>query len=256
LLRQLGIDIEADGYPDSAYGFDSQEYQTARLSSRTRPKVGINPISFCDPRRWPRKDATVYDRYLGELTAFSSRLLAQNYHLEIFTSDIMDIYALEDLRNRLLDGASSDVASRVTFRPVLTLKELLLQMSTFDFIVTSKFHGVIFSHLLGKPVIALSYLPKIGHLIQRVGHDRYCVDAEDFDADWLTERFELLVHESDQLRSLFRKTSAAYAHALQIEFDKLFLPESSSLGHGCYSASGGSARAEVSQVLLGSKVDV
>jgi polysaccharide pyruvyl transferase WcaK-like protein len=249
LLRQLGVDIAADGYPDSACGFDRQEYQTASLSGTTTPRVGINPISFCDPRRWPRKDATVYDRYLSELTAFSLRLLAQNYHLEIFTSDIMDIYALEDLRKSLLNGASSEVASRVTFRPVLTLRELLLQMSTFDFVVTSKFHGVIFSHLLGKPVIALSYLPKISHLMRRVGHERYCADAEHFDADWLIERFQLLVYESDQLRSLFGKASAAYAHALQAEFDKLFLPKSNSLAHEGYSAAAGSAGAEASHLV-------
>ena len=245
LLHQLGVDIEADGYPDSVYGLDRQKYQASRPSSRSIPKVGVNPISFCDPRRWPRKDATVYDRYMDELTAFSSWLLGQNYHLEIFTSDIMDVYALEDLRKRLLAGAPSDVGSRVTFRPLLTLKELLLQMSTFDFIVTSKFHGVIFSHLLGKPVIALSYLPKIGHLMHRVGHDRHCVDAEHFDASGLIERFESLVHESDQLRSLFRNASVAYAHALHKEFDKLFLPESSWLAREGYSDAMGSVRAEV-----------
>jgi polysaccharide pyruvyl transferase WcaK-like protein len=166
----------------------------------------------------------------------------------MFASDIMDVYALEDLRKRLLARTSSAVAFRVTFRPVLTLKELLLQMSSFDFVVTSKFHGVIFSHLLGKPVIALSYLPKIGHLMRTVGHERYCIDAEHFDADWLIERFQLLVHESDQLRSLFRKISAAYAHALHTEFDKLFLPESSSLAHEDYGAGVGRAGSGVSHV--------
>ncbi|HKV39760.1 MAG TPA: polysaccharide pyruvyl transferase family protein, partial [Blastocatellia bacterium] len=223
LLRNIGIEIEAHVSPDPPYVEDTWKYPIERSTGTSMPKVGLNPMSFCDPRRWPRKDAAVYERFLSALTAFSSWLLAQDYRLEIYTSDMMDLYALEDLRDRLLAGVSPAAASKVSFRPALTLKELLLQMSTFDFVVTSKFHGVIFSHLLGKPVIALGYLPKFHHLMRAVGHDQYCLDAERVDAGWLIERFECLVRENEQLRSLFRKTSDAYSSTLQVEFDKVFL---------------------------------
>jgi len=43
-------------------------------------------------------------------------------------------------------------------------------MSGFEFVVTSKFHGVVFSHFLATPVIALRYLPKIDHLMWKVGN--------------------------------------------------------------------------------------
>jgi polysaccharide pyruvyl transferase WcaK-like protein len=95
-------------------------------------------------------------------------------------------------------------------------------MSTFDFVITAKFHGVVFSHLLGKPVIALSYHPKIDDLMRTVGHDRYCLDIEHFEVDSLIETFELLVHNSDELVSRFRKTAVAYGNALQAQFDNLF----------------------------------
>ncbi len=222
VFRDLGIDLEAGLPRDSGGVRNGSTHSIGKSSEASTRRVGLNPISFCDPRRWPRKDAAVYQRYLGELAAFSSWLLAQNYHLEIFASDIMDVYAMEDLRQKLLAGLSSAAASRVSFRLALTLRELLLQMSTFDFVVTSKFHGVIFSHLLGKPVIALSYLPKTDHLMRAVGHDRYCRDVEHIDAAWLIERFERMVRESNQLRLLFRDTSAAYYNTVQAEFDRLF----------------------------------
>ena len=223
IFRSLGVDLEEGFSADAPHLAGAREQQANGSSKRSTPKVGLNPISFCDPRRWPRKDITVYERYLRELTAFSSWLLAQNYRLEIFTSDMMDVYALEDLRNRLVAGHPSAAASNLSFRPALTLSELFLQMSNFDFVVTSKFHGVIFSHLLEKPVIALSYLPKIDCLMRTVGHDRYCLDVNRIDADWLIERFRSLVHEREQLRSLFRRTSEAYGHAVQVEFDNVFL---------------------------------
>ena len=158
-------------------------------------------------------------------------MLEQNYHLEIFTSDIMDIYALEDVRNSLLAGAPSAAAAKLSFRPVPTLRELFVQMSTFDFVVTSKFHGVIFSHLLGKPVIALSYLPKIDDLMRAVGHDQYCLSVERIDAEWLIERFRSLVRQDGELRSLFRQASTAYSSALRVEFDGLFLTDTSRVAH-------------------------
>lgn len=225
LFRELGIDLEAHLPRDSVCARDSRAYWVGKSPETSTRRVGLNPLSFCDPRRWPRKDASVYERYLGELAAFSSWLLVQNYHLEIFASDIMDIYAMEDLRQKLIAGVSPAAASRVSLRLALTLRELLLQMSAFDFVVTSKFHGVIFSHLLAKPVIALSYLPKIEQLMRTVGHDRYCLDSEHIDAGWLIERFQRMVREGNQLRLLFRDTSAAYSNALRAEFDRLFVAE-------------------------------
>jgi polysaccharide pyruvyl transferase WcaK-like protein len=256
LIRKIGVKNETHVCPDPAYALGVRDYVTtkrsdmltdleaqgllrglgcvvdcrdsltARSSDTPKFKVGLNPMGFCDPRRWPRKDAAVYARYLDKLETFSSWLVAQNHSLELFTTDInTDIYAIEDLKERLRVGASSDTRSEVIVRPLLTLKELLLQMSSFDFVVTSKFHGVIFSHLLEKPVIALSYLAKIDDLMRTVGHDRYCMDIENFDVGALTERFKLLVEEKDHLASLFRNTSETYANALHTQFDNLFLAD-------------------------------
>ena len=225
LFRELGIDLEARLSRDSACLQESSTFWVGKSVETSARKVGVNPISFCDPRRWPRKDATVYERYLGELAAFCSWLLVQNYHLEIFASDIMDIFAMEDLRDKLLARVSSAAASRVSFRLAMTLRELLSQMSTFEFVVTSKFHGVVFSQLLGKPVIALSYLPKIDQLMRTVGHDQYCLGVEQTNAVWLIDRFQRMVCEGNQLRLLFRDTSAAYSNEVRAEFDRLFVPE-------------------------------
>lgn len=221
LFRNIGIDLEAAPTDLAPSGARAAEPGVSISSQKPAAKVGLNPMSFCDPRRWPRKDAAVYERFMGALTDFSSWLLAEGYALEIYCSDVMDFYSLEDLRERL--KISLGATSNLTFRPAPTLRELFLQMSTFDFVVTSKFHGVIFSHLLGKPVMALSYLPKFHHLMQAVGHEQYCMEAEQVTAGWLIEQFKRMVAESDQLKALFRETSARYSKALAAEFDKVFL---------------------------------
>jgi polysaccharide pyruvyl transferase WcaK-like protein len=223
LLRTLGAEMETQVRTYPAHAFGLQGHPTAKPSNKPKLKVGLNPMGFCDPRRWPRKDEAVYRDYLDKVAAFSAWLLTQGYHLEIFTSDALtDVFAIEDLKKKLVAVVSADEASKVVFRPLPTLKELLRQMSTFDYVITSKFHGVIFSHLLGKPMIALSYLPKIDHLMRAGGYDRYCLDIEHFDVKTLIESFQSLVDERDYLRALFRETSTTYADALRVHFDNLF----------------------------------
>jgi polysaccharide pyruvyl transferase WcaK-like protein len=187
------------------------------------PVVGLNPMAFCDPRIWPREDYSVYCRYLDKLASFCSWLLGQHYRLQLFTTSIsVDQYAIEDLEKRLLCDWPSDRISKMVQPVSLSLKEFLIKMSELDFVITSRFHAVVFSHLLGKPVIALSYHSKIGALMRTVGHYEYCMDIELFNANSLIERFGLLVRNGLDLQSKFRKAVDTYYDVQRVQFDSLF----------------------------------
>ena len=223
LLHTLGVTRETYVYPDPVYALDFRGYLEPSPSTTERTKVGVNPMGFCDPRLWPRKDAAVYRQYLDKVAGFSSWLLAHDYDLEIFTSDIaVDEWAIEDLRKKLVSDGLTDLDSRVVVRPVLDLEGLLRQMATFQFVVTSKFHGVAFSHLLRKPVIALSYHHKIDDLMRAVGHEEYCLDIEHFDLQVLIEAFERMVTRSECIKCRFREATATYQKSLEGQFDNLF----------------------------------
>jgi len=222
LLRALGVELGVPTHQKHVNSCNSHS-RRKRPAAGPKPLVGLNPMGFCDPRRWPRKDDAAYRNYLDKLAAFSAWLLERDYDLEIFTSDaITDVFAIEDLKARILSAVPQNQASAVVFRPLPTLRELLVQMSAFDYVITPKFHGVIFSHLLRKPVIALSYLSKIDDLMRTVGHDEYCLDIGGFDLDTLIERFQSLVDERDYLTALFGKVSQSYASQLRSHFDNLF----------------------------------
>ena len=77
-----------------------------------------------------------------------------------------------------------------------SVRDVLREISECDFIVTSKYHGIIFSHLLRKPVISLSYHKKMDVAMEAVGQSRFNADVERFDFDWLTTSFRTLVAES------------------------------------------------------------
>jgi len=223
LLASLGVKSRTHVFPDLAYGLVLPEVKSEEHSGRGKLVVGLNPKGFCDPRLWPRKDFSVYSRYLDKLTSFSSWLLSRGFALRIFTNDpSTDGYAIEDLQERLRAAGRHEKELIVATVPARTVSELIRQLMSFDFVVTSKFHGVVFSHMVAKPVIALSYQPKMDNLMRAVGHERYCMDIEHFDVGWLKETFDLLVENSDNLKVLFRETAERYAAVLQTQFDELF----------------------------------
>lgn len=250
LVRSLGVKRPIKVCPDPVYGLDVGRYLTPRETARQAgdrllddmgrrielvtnsptmtstdiaPRVGINPMGFCDPRGWPHKDQKTYDGYLDKMEEFTTWLLDSGYSVEVFSSDAAgDIYSISDLQNRLMRRLSPEGTSKITFRPLFHLDELLSQIASFDYVVTTKFHGVVFSHLLGKPVTAISYLPKIDHLMRDVGHGYYCLGVATFDVDSLKEIFQSMVAQRDKLQSLFQDKTLAYRNLLQTEFDDVF----------------------------------
>lgn len=249
-VRELGVTKTTYVCPDPAYALDLRQYLAGARAlnlresgvsqlvaagrgmdasgvvsaetSRALIKVGLNPIGFCDPRIWPRKDEAAYLGYLEKTAQFGSWLLAHGYRLELFTTDIVvDRYALQDL-NQIFSSRGSTLSWRgVTNDHASELGDVFEQMADFDFIITTKFHGVVFSHLLGKPAIALSYLPKINDLMQAFGQSRYCLNVDDFETDTLIERFDSMVREADDIASLVRANAARYAGDLEAAFDRL-----------------------------------
>jgi len=225
LVHGLGVKRETHVFPDSVYALDISDYETGNVVRTPKRLVGLNPIGFCDPRIWPKKDVHAYSRYLDNLAAFSLWLVSRNYGLRIFSGEAsVDVYALEDLQERLLKSLSSADISEICVPPSESVKTLVAEMSGFDFVVTSKFHGIVFSHLLAKPVIALSYHNKIDDLMRTVGHSHHCLNIESFDDECLIKTFTSLVEDAQELKARFRLTAGSYSDALKAQFDKLFLP--------------------------------
>lgn len=223
-LLDFGASTPTNVYPDLVYSLEVEGFARQTPVSQTRPIVGLNPMGFCDPRIWPRKDDAVYQRYINKLITFSLWLFDHGYDLRLFTTDVgVDRLALEDLRTQLCSGSSwSKLAGRVYQAPSEGVSDVLREMAGYDFIVTSKFHGIIFSHLLGKPVISLSYHRKMDFAMQAVGQGEFCADIEHFDADWLKRALSSLVSQSSSIKRQYAVAVEKNATKLSQQFDSLF----------------------------------
>jgi polysaccharide pyruvyl transferase WcaK-like protein len=226
LARSLGVKSETHVYPDPVYALEVGEYSQHAPPNAAMPIVGLNPLGFCDPRIWPRKDAALYHEYLEKLTGFSLWLLDQGYALRVFSTEMsVDRYAIEDLKARLLLRLTPELVGQIFPAPSEIVKDLLHQMSEFDYVVTPKFHGIIFSRMLRKPVIALSYHRKMDVAMRVGGQEKFCTDIQHFDVPWLVATFRMLVAEKTAIQLQSAAAVEAYAARLERQFDGLFLPE-------------------------------
>ncbi len=224
LLREIGFSGESRVFPDSAYALEAPAPNLNFSSRRGRSVVGFSPMPYCDPRVYPaEQDQVIYDDFIRKLALFASWLVKRSYSLALFGNDIgVDPLAIVDLQTALRKLEDTATSQYVRYDSIHSIGELLSQMSAMDYIVTCRFHGVIFAHLLNKPVLAISHHPKVANLMKDLGLSRYCVDIRAFDLDLLTDTFASLVSNADEIRSCMTSSLARYKQELTIQFDDLF----------------------------------
>jgi len=226
LVRGLGVKAETYVNPDLAYGLEVKQAKNGIPHGASMPMVGVNPIGFCDPRNWARKDESAYRNYLQKIVSFSTWLLEQGYRLRIFTTEAsLDKYVIADMTAALQSQVSPELFGRVSVSGGREVDEVLREMAEFDFVLTSKFHGIIFSQVLGKPVISLSYHKKMEFAMRAAGQERFNSSIERFDAAWLMEAFRCLVESRVEIQRKSEAVVSGYAARLAKQFDGLLLQE-------------------------------
>jgi polysaccharide pyruvyl transferase WcaK-like protein len=180
-------------------------------------------MAYCHPGVYWKKDRRLYDSFIQKLSAFGSALIRSGHRIVLFTTDIwFDSQTIEDLKNALETQVGLAQSCWITVRHVETTEALLSTMCLMDYVVTCRFHGVVFAHLLNKPVLAISPHPKVATLMNDIGLSEYCVDIDSFDSDLLLRRFSLLARNGESIKGVMAETLDGYRRKLASQFDDLF----------------------------------
>jgi len=232
LAGELGFAGRGHVFPDNAYGLEA-EAPNLPARDTNRPLVGVAPMPypFSDLPKYPSNaDAIQYD-LIRKMAMFVAFLVRESYSIDLFGSDIRsDPPAIEDLRAALRNGHQISTPEYV---PLGSVSELLSRMSPMDYVVTCRFHGVVFAHLLNKPVLAIAHHPKVRHLMSALGLSRYCADMLTFDPIRLMDTFTSLVRDTEIIKRSMAASLADYRLKLTTQFDDLFrrrLAEHAGLG--------------------------
>jgi polysaccharide pyruvyl transferase WcaK-like protein len=224
LARQIGYTGPAHVYPDSVYSLNVASHGGNGPRPGGHPIVAVSPMPYCDPRVFAEKNQRVYDAYIRTLGRFTAHLLRHGCAVALLSGDIgVDPMAIEDLQRALKNEGISAPSHSLTAERVGSTQDLLARLSAVDFVITSRFHGVVFAHLLNKPVVALSHHPKVAALMNDLGLAKYCVrDLQSFDVEQLTQTFQTLMDDQDQIKGRMADRLCAYHGRLAGQFDELF----------------------------------
>jgi polysaccharide pyruvyl transferase WcaK-like protein len=225
LIREIGFRNKTEVVADSVYGLQIPNLNISRghIGKEGGLTIGIAPMAYCDPRRYWDKDKAVYECFIQKLAHFCARLIRNHHRLRVFSTDIwFDSEAILDLELAIANQYAIDTATWITSEPVTGINEFLSQLSQVDCVVTCKFHGVVFAHLLNVPVLAISHHPKVATLMDDFELSEYCVDILKFDVDLLTSTFDRLVANMDDIKARVPRKVAYYQRELALQFDQLF----------------------------------
>jgi polysaccharide pyruvyl transferase WcaK-like protein len=226
LVHEIGFTGESRVCPDSVYGLEVATTNGSPLERRSQSIVGFAPMPYPDPDLggYPaEKDRIIYEAFIRKLTIFASSLVGQSYALTIFGTDIgVDPRAMEDLQMALLSHHGVPSSQYSVNLCIKSTHDLLATMSEMDYVVTCRFHGVVFAHLLNKPVLAIAHHPKVVELMADLELSTYCVDIRDFDPNLLAERFESMVINAEEIKSRMAASWTRNRQRLRSQFDELF----------------------------------
>jgi len=221
LTQEIGFKERSLVFPDCAYSLEVPATDISSFEKRERPVVGIAPFPYGDPRLGGAEGTRIiYEDFIAKCAVFASGLIRRSYSLTLFATDIgIDPLAIEDLQTALRNRHS---VTGLAYDSVKSTKELLAAMNKMDYVVTCRFHGVVLAHLLNKPVLAISHHPKVMDLMKNLGLSKYCADIRKFDANLLTDTFDSLVRDKDEIKNRMAEKLSRYKVELAIQFDDLF----------------------------------
>jgi len=221
LIESIGFKGHSQVAPDCVYALEFSAAPASRASAREAPLVGISPMAYCDPRVYWQKDPAVYERFIHNVACFGDWLGRNHCRLALFSTDIwFDLRTIREV-DALLESTNRHPGPRVRYE-IAGLNELLSTMRSMDYVVTCRFHGVVFAHLLNKPVIALSHHPKVSTLMSELGLQKYCLDIRKCDLNLLQETFLCLQANQEEIRARMAEKAAIYRRVLWAQFDRLF----------------------------------
>lgn len=221
LIEELGVKRDNHVYPDLVFGLELPEFKLPS-SNGDRRIVAINALPYRKPGAWENSDNSIYDHYRKVLIEFISWLVQEGYEVMLVPTQLpMDADFLQDLKDEIETNYPKKLSLCSTANVAGGVEDIITQFSKASMVVTTRFHGVIFPFLLGKPVLALSYHPKMTELMKDFGQNRFCMDIEKIDLELLVNIFRELESEKDVVSMQIKKKVDFNKELLDDQYKKI-----------------------------------
>jgi polysaccharide pyruvyl transferase WcaK-like protein len=225
LMREAGFRRDDPVFPDLAFSLNISGLEEPRDEAKAG-RVCISPMVYLDPERWPTGDGLAHTNYLSNLADFAERLIDSGVEVVLIASDGPDKHTVKRLRDSIRERLGDRFVEEVHTPTVDSVDDFLRQAARCEFLIASRLHGIVLSHLTGTPAIALSYDRKVREHMQVIDQMRYCLDVDDFDADRLMDAAQALKANLAAERSAIREKREQFRSLLEGQYDAVLGQES------------------------------
>jgi polysaccharide pyruvyl transferase WcaK-like protein len=230
-LTSIGLPYGDDPVtPDLAFGLpisDDVQALAQKRDGRKPTVVGVTGMSYYDPRGWPLRDQAVYDKFLSRMTDFTVWLIEHDYGVRFLVGDVWsDRQTVEDIQAALTARGVEMEDGQVFAAPIYSVPDLVREVAQVDFVVSSRFHVILFGFLLQRPAISIAYNQKSDSIMRAMGLDNYCHQISDFDPLELAAQIQRLEEERDRLVPVIARRVSEYRARFEEVCCKVFVPTS------------------------------
>jgi polysaccharide pyruvyl transferase WcaK-like protein len=207
--------------PDLAFSLDSPVTSNeTRLPGRL--VVGINPMPLYTDY-WHETDFGKYEIYVGKLAAFADGLVDRGCEVHFIPTQLkVDPPVIADVRKRMARNAEPEYQGLIVEPTTKTLGDLRSALANVDIMVATRYHGILLSLALEKPVLAIAYHSKSRDVMEWLGLGDYVIDGDDFSPSALSEMVSALEKERDSVTSSLREQLPGFRSAVQAQYDEVF----------------------------------
>jgi polysaccharide pyruvyl transferase WcaK-like protein len=223
MMRSMGLyrhDVAI--YPDLAFSLPREVLSPTASAGARGPVVAVGLFNYSDSGRDGPESAARYADYIRKICDLVVWLREQRYSVRIVIGDLAfdrDVHA--DVRAALQAHGVEQHAGGYADDLAGSFEEVVQQLAGVDYVIASRFHNVLLSLLLGKPVVSLSYEAKNEALMRQMGLGDYCQTLDGLDPERLKAQFQELVRNAPGLRLAIRANAEINRRALENQYDAI-----------------------------------
>lgn len=219
-LALLGMGVAEDRvYPDLAFSIADGALQNSETARRA---VGLGLMQYHGKLSSDEPNNSTYSQHLDQLVIFARWLLERGYDVRLITGDMADRSVIEEFKVLLKERLSVDDSQRVIDEPIDSFEALLNQLAQIDLVVATRFHNILWSLALNKPVIAIAFHQKCTSLMDDMGLAEYCQDIRHLNADQLMKQFLQLENHATEIRQVIPPRVSERRLALDEQYRLIF----------------------------------
>ena len=218
-MQQAGFSRNNSVFPDLAFSFDVSRLINDSPRSGSSSRVCVSPMVYCHPDLWPVKNENAYRHYIAKLADVVQRLIESRCEIVLVASDTADNHAITDLRENLTQRMGPACLDWLQQPPVESVEDFLRHVSKGQLLIASRLHGVILSHLIETPALALAYDRKVKSHMRVADQSDYCLSIDDFDVDQVLKLVANLKATIADERSVIQGKNREFRQSLDAQYD-------------------------------------